>query len=104
MELDFPLLPGKRFGEVTQIAREDSGYQWRVLVPSPTTGSSTGKELEPIESVELFNDTLPGHIRLRFGKGKGITSYEYIHHGTVSESRLTLVGFTPTGEAQFHSK
>jgi len=66
LEFDFPLLPGKQFGEVTQITREDGGYQWKVLAPSPTTRSSAGKELEPIESVELFNDTLPGHIRLRF--------------------------------------
>ncbi len=98
LEFDFPLLPGKRFGEATQIAREDGSYQWRVLVPSPTTGSSTGKELELIESVELFNDTLPGHIRLRFEKSKGVTSYEYVHHGTVSEVHLFLTSYHQGGK------
>ncbi len=81
---DFPLLPGKRFGDTKQLAREDGRYQWLVLPVSPTVAAR-----------ELLNDTLPGHIRLQFEEGIGITRYEYVHHGTVSESHLTLVAFTP---------
>lgn len=81
---DFPLLPGKRFGDTHQLAREDGRYQWLVLPPSQAVSAS-----------ELLNDTLPEHIRLQFEEGVGMTSYEYVHHGTVSESHLTLAAFTP---------
>jgi len=78
---DFPLLAGKRFGEKDQLARSDGRYHWMVLSQSK------------MES-ELLYDTLPAHIRLRFEEGKGVTYYEYVHHGTVSEAHLDLIGFT----------
>ncbi len=86
LAFDLPLLPGKRFGSTSQVARDDGRYQWAVLT-QPQGASS--------DESELLNDTLPAHIRLRFKPGIGITSYEYVHHGTTAESYLTLVGFTP---------
>ncbi len=93
LEFAFPLLSGKRFGSTEQIVREGVSYCWHVLEPS-STGSAFTKQVKPIEEIEVLNNTLPAHIYLLFRQGEGITHYEYVHHGTVSMTQLTLVRFT----------
>ena len=90
VDFDFPLLPGKQFGETEQLTREDVRYQWIVLSPS-TVLTAIGESV-PHQS-ELLYETVPAHIRLRFEDGKGIVGYESVHHGTVAEAYLALKEF-----------
>ena len=44
---------------------------------------------------QLVYRSNPDHVVLTFTPGIGITSWQYVHHGTTSEAALTLVKFQP---------
>lgn len=95
IELSLPLVPGKRFCEASQITRPDGYYCWVVE-------KKTKEKLTNIRGVaggvdrdvyQIAFRTLPDHVIVNFTPGIGITSFEYVHHGTVDEEHLKLVEF-----------
>lgn len=95
MFLDTPLVPGKIYGEVAQITRQDLSYSWIVESVGPA-------KLDGIKGIpprgqkvqyELVHRTRPDHQIIDFVPGIGITRYIYGHHGTVSEIEVKLVEF-----------
>jgi len=95
--LDFPLLPGKRFGELEQVNRTDGRYCWVVeqdkRILSKRINGVPSSEMIPEYTLHFV--TLPDHVIVDFAPGVGITRYEYVHHGTVSEVNVKLVEYHP---------
>src|SRR5271165_155480 len=93
--LSLPLAMGKRFCEAEQITRPDGYYCWVVedhrkdkLTSIRGVASDINREVYRI----AFR-TLPDHVILGFAPGVGITSWVYVHHGTIMEERVKLVEF-----------
>lgn len=97
--LDFPLTPGKVFGEAGQLTRQDGSYVWVVE-------EERGAMLEGVKGLRggrrtvfrLLYRTLPDREDVEFVPEVGITRYRYVHHGTVAEADLRLVQFLPGKE------
>jgi hypothetical protein len=90
--LDLPLRTGKIFGEVRQITRQDRSYCWVVEGEDSIElkGVKGVTSPSPRTQYSLIYKTRPDHTRIEFVPGIGITSYRYVHHGTVSEVDLKL--------------
>ncbi len=79
--LDFPLHKGEVFGETAMLTREDGYYSWKV--------SESSKK----DTFHISYKSSPASISFDFVPGKGITRYNYIHHGTISECNIKLIRF-----------
>jgi len=95
IELSLPLVPGKRFGEASQITRPDGFYCWVVE-------KRRKEKLTNIKGVagdadrdvyQIAFRTLPDHVVVNFAPGIGIVSYQYVHHGTVDQNDMKLIKF-----------
>ncbi len=96
--LEFPLPAGKCFGVDPGLPpRQDAMYCWSVAGPKSV-------DLSNIEGVgirgmhdefELVYRTNPDHTIVHFVPGIGMTSYAYVHHGTVSEADVHMTEFHP---------
>jgi hypothetical protein len=106
--LDFPLLPGKRFGNPDGLMRDDGRYCWNVdekvgeNAPLGWEGQTQPPAVPPLKSTfattaRLRYRTLPDDEAVGFTPGVGITEYAYSHHGTVGEARLRLTGYWVDG-------
>jgi hypothetical protein len=95
IELSLPLSPGKRFCEAEQITRPDGYYCWVVEEQRKERLTNILGVAGDIDRnvYRIAFRTLPDHVVVDFAPGVGITSYEYVHHGTTDERHLTLVGF-----------
>lgn len=90
--LDLPLSINKTFGGL------DGGYHWQVIeVDSLDSWLIRELPLPHFTRYRLGLVTLPDHTIVDFVPGVGITGYTYIHHGTVSEVNVKLVGFQTGG-------
>jgi len=89
LEFEFPLFKGQRFGEVSQIVRQDLRYFWyvndRIDFHEPKTGL-----VRVVPEYQLIYNTLPGFVEINFRPYLGILSYKYSHHGTKSEVNISL--------------
>jgi len=101
--LDFPLVAGKRFGDLDGLTRPDRRYCWCIdkevgeNAPLARTGDGTeakgmlGVPASPFKALaRLRYYTLPEEEAGGFTAGVGITEYCYSHHGSVGEARLRL--------------
>jgi hypothetical protein len=85
--LDLPLVPGKRFGEPSQITRQDNNYVWLVEREAKVQLPGLGERTE----FTVRNRTLTGEIAIGFIPGIGISRYSGVHRGTPWEADLKLV-------------
>ncbi len=95
--LDFPLVPGKRFCEPEYINRTDGNYCWLVGQDAQVISWHVDGILasETISEHALYFVTVPDHTIIHFAPSIGITRYEYVHHGTVSEAIVKLIEYHP---------
>lgn len=92
--LDFPLTPGKKFGEAEMLDREDDAYCWMVQEGQPFSRQINGVSLsEPVMEYLLTFATLPEDVVVHFTPGIGITRFEYVHHGTISEVDVSIIEY-----------
>lgn len=98
--LEWPLLTGQVFGSTSQLARLDGGYRWNVeqqeLVGLKTKRIASGSETQ----YRLTYRTAPDRVVVHFIPGVGISRYQYLHHGTISEIDLKLIEFQPGKEPE----
>lgn len=92
--LDAPLVEGKVFGgDIGSLAR--GRYCWVVEgwgAFNPKRFPAAGK-LKDARNFSLIYRTNPDHVFIDFVPGLGIVGYEYGHHGTLSETSLSLIEF-----------
>jgi hypothetical protein len=93
--IDLPLRPGKKWGDPDQVNRTDNAYCWYVQSEKRVNlNSIKGLFSHPSGTqYEMRYYTNPDHEILKFVEGVGITGFQYVHHGTVSETDLLLVEF-----------
>ncbi|NPV90500.1 MAG: hypothetical protein HPY50_06990 [Firmicutes bacterium] len=91
-EFEFPLFPGQRFGEASQLARADRTHFWYVEEKNPTENGGD-QSAGPAPVYGLTFRTSPDTIGINFQPYLGITSYSYQHHGTPLETSLELVDY-----------
>jgi hypothetical protein len=95
IELVLPLVKGERLCESSQMTRPDGLYcsvveeQRREKLPGVSGVSSDVDRAV----YEITFRTLLDYTAMDFVPGVGITSYDYIHHGTIEEEHLKLVEF-----------
>lgn len=93
--LEYPIKKGDVFGQAAQLTRPDMSYFWFVesvdkIRPEGIKGVASQKELE---KYVLTFQSAPDHQVVGFIPGVGISSFLYMHHGTVAEADLKLVEF-----------
>jgi hypothetical protein len=95
--LDLPLSRDKFFGEADQITRTDRSYCWFVDGEEDVAleGVSGIPPTKKVRQYRLRYETRPDHTVMHFVSGVGITRFEYVHHGTVSECDLRLSEYRP---------
>jgi hypothetical protein len=95
--LELPLFTGKRFCEAEYISRLDGWYCWVVGPMEEVTleGVVGASSLGTVSAYSVRSFTLPDHVIVEFVPGVGITRYEYVHHGTVSEVDVRLIEYRP---------
>jgi hypothetical protein len=92
--LEVPLIIGKKFCETDSIARADMMYCWNVLEKKQVEFNVKGIDAErTMTEFTIAQYTGPDHTIFSFVPGVGITRYQYVHHGTVSEADVRLVEF-----------
>lgn len=99
--LDGPLVPGKRFGDLEQIARDDGRYVWRVETEEWVRLRGI-RGISPWRKQRIYRmvyDTNPDAQTIVFAPGIGIVEYTYRHHGTPSDITLRLRDFVPPPRA-----
>jgi len=90
--IDAPLAEGKVYGNFTYTTR--GMYCWIVEHGEPNFDASRINGIRPKPNMESFDvafRTNPSHIIFKFVPGVGIIHYVYVHHGTVSETDLSLI-------------
>ncbi|GAK57792.1 hypothetical protein U27_04759 [Candidatus Vecturithrix granuli] len=94
LTLDLPLMPGKKFGEAEMLDREDDSYCWMVKEARPFSRQINGVALsDTLTEYLLTFATLPEDVVVHFTPGIGITRFEYVHHGTISEVDVSLIEY-----------
>jgi hypothetical protein len=92
--IDAPLMKGKVFGgEFNALVR--GRYCWVVEGErefNPKRFPAAGKLISPRDFTLAYR-TSPDHQILDFVPGLGIVGFEYVHHGTLSETNLGLIEF-----------
>lgn len=93
--LDLPLYPEKRFCPARDLAREDGMYCWLEGDPEQVRleGIKGISMAQPITLYDVQFRTLSDYQSIQFAPGIGITRYQYIHHGTVSEVNVKLTEY-----------
>jgi hypothetical protein len=75
-----PLIQGRLFRPSDVAPRDDTRYGWLVETATP-------------RGYGLSYRTLPDEEHLTLVPGIGITSFTYLHHGTVAEAHVHLIGY-----------
>jgi len=92
--IDAPLMDGKVYaGDFANLAR--GRYCWLVEGErefNPKRFPAAGKLVTPRDFTLAFR-TSPDHQILDFVPGLGIVGFQYVHHGTLSETDLGLIEF-----------
>ena len=92
--IDAPLEEGKVYGgELGNLAR--GRYCWLVEGErefSPKRFPAAGKLVNPRDFTLAYR-TSPDHKIIDFVPGLGIVGFQYVHHGTLSETDLGLIEF-----------
>jgi hypothetical protein len=98
--LSLPLDEGKRFCETEQILREDGMYCWLTGKGEPIQMKNVAglTMAAPLMEYPVLKSTGPDQMVVGFTPGIGITTFSYIHHGTVAEVNLTLTEFKFNGD------
>jgi hypothetical protein len=99
LEFEFPLAPGKRFGNPDGITRPDFSYCWLVVDAADKRFAPAlpqGKQPPSTARCRLVFETRPDHQIVGFDPTVGITDFAYEHHGTVATVQLHLTGANVT--------
>jgi hypothetical protein len=93
---DFPLTQGKQFGNLAGERRTDGMYCWVVEEQkrSRLTGVKGIGDRDVLES-KIIMRTNPDHQIVSYAPGAGITRFQYVHHGTLSEVDVKLIEYSP---------
>ena len=92
--LEVPLITGMKFCEANSIARSDGMYCWNVIEEKQVELNVKGFDAEQtMTEFTIMQYTGPDHSIFSFVPGVGITRYQYVHHGTISEVDIRLVEF-----------
>jgi hypothetical protein len=93
--LDLPLVLGKRYGDPTQMTREDPYYCWMVTKDEEVALRSLKGLKSPRKRRQftLRYLTLLSEVLMDFVPGVGITRYRFRHRGSVIEADLKLIEF-----------
>jgi hypothetical protein len=93
----WPLKQGMRFGDAESLRRDDARYCW-VVASQETKILDDIKGLASRSTQVFFLQYLtnPDDTKIEISPGVSILSYQYHHHGTVADTRLTLVEFHPS--------
>ncbi|MDP9104884.1 MAG: hypothetical protein M3N49_03030 [Candidatus Eremiobacteraeota bacterium] len=88
-----PLKPGALYRPRDVGPREDTMYGWLIASAAPVNVGLAGVEGAPRSAYVLSYRTLPDEQRLTLVPGVGITSFAYVHHGTIAEADVHLVAY-----------
>jgi len=90
----WPLKQGMKFGDAESLRRDDAHYCWVVATQgTKKLGDIKGLPARSAEVSVLQYITNPDDTEMEISPGIGILSYQYHHHGTIAETRLTLTEF-----------
>ncbi|HTD38063.1 MAG TPA: hypothetical protein VK669_11150 [Candidatus Limnocylindrales bacterium] len=92
---DAPLEKGELHRPPDRLPRDDSMYGWWIESAEPVALDVPGLASATRTSYRLSYLTLPDEQHLTFVPGVGITSFVYVHHGTVAEAHVHLVAYRP---------
>jgi hypothetical protein len=87
-----PLKPGRLYRPKDVAPRDDTMYGWLIASTSPVNVAVTGMESARSAYVLSYR-TLPDEETLTLVPGVGITSFAYVHHGTIAEADVHLVAY-----------
>ncbi len=90
----WPLKKGQKFCDAESKQRPDDRYCWVIATQSQ-------KNLEAVKGIRaqsrrvflLQYDTNPEDTQMELSPGIGIVSYQYHHHGSIADTRMSLVEF-----------
>jgi hypothetical protein len=88
-----PLQQGALYRSPQTAPRDDTMYGWLVESAVPVNLDEPASARAPRRGYVLTYATLPDEEHVTVVPGIGITSFAYLHHGTVAEAHLHLVGF-----------
>ena len=94
--LVMPAMAGDQFGQDPELPpRDDSMYAWSVesVEKASLAGIKGVAATVPRTEYVLRYSTNPDHEVVTYVPGIGVTEFEYVHHGTVSEVDVGLVEF-----------
>ncbi|MEB3828781.1 hypothetical protein [Phormidium sp. CCY1219] len=98
--LESPLRDGQVFGPTSQLTRLDGAYRWNVeqqeLVGLKAKRIASGSKTQ----YRFTYRTAPDRVVVDFIPGVGMSRYQYLHHGTVSEIDVKLIEFQPGKEPE----
>lgn len=76
-------------------SRNDTWYGWVVERVVPAQAPVPGMPDAPRPGYLMTYHTLPDEETVILVPGVGITAFTYLHHGTVAEAHLHLIGYRP---------
>ncbi|HEY0381792.1 MAG TPA: hypothetical protein VGC72_06300 [Candidatus Elarobacter sp.] len=88
-----PRKPGRLYRAPSVAPREDTRYGWLIASAPPVNAGLARMKTATRSAYVLSYITLPDEESLTVLPGVGVTSFAYLHHGTVSEANVHLVGF-----------
>jgi len=90
---DAPLKPGRLLRPREVAPRNDTRYGWLIANAAPVNVGLTGMKTATRSAYVLTYLTLPDEEALTLVPGVGITSFAYVHHGTIAEANVHLVEY-----------
>ncbi len=92
----WPLKKGQKFCDAESKQRPDDRYCWVIATQSQKNLGATKGVRAGLRNVFLLQyDTNPEDTQMELSTGIGIVSYQYHHHGSIADTRMSLVEFHP---------
>lgn len=94
--LALPLAPEKKYGDPYMVSRDDDMCCWHVDEEwQHMLSNIIGASHRPYTGYRISYRTVPDEQIMDIVPGIGITTYRYLHHGSVSETSVRLTAFYP---------
>ena len=91
-----PLKAGQLY-RAKEVGGLDTSYGWYVASATPVKLDLDGKKNATLSAYQLSYRTLASDEAMTIVPGIGITSLAYVHHGTIAEVHVHIVGFRRGG-------
>jgi len=92
----WPLKKGQKFCDAESKQRPDDRYCWVIATHSQKNlGAVKGIRAQLRDVFLLQNVTNPDDTQMELSPGIGFVSYQYHHHGSIADTRMSLVEFHP---------